>query len=156
MFENLSRFEITRDSVAELRMRELGQKAVLLLAPATDANQLYHSNFMKLTAKVRKDISRGSNVDSEILETLRNIQRQLFPLFVIRGWEAVEGEPGGEGVDENGMVPFSREAAKELCQKLPDHLFDKLTLAAGAPEQFYGEDEISPPSAEELDDLAGN
>jgi len=156
MFKNLSRFEVTRDSVAELHMRELGPKAILTLAPATDANQLYHSNFMKLTAKVRKDISRGAAVDSEILETMRNIQRQLFPLFVIRGWENVEGDPESEGVGEDGMVPYSREAAKELCQQLPDPLFDKLTLAAGAPENFYGEEEILPPTPAELDDLAGN
>jgi hypothetical protein len=159
MFKDLSRFEITRESVAELHMRELGPKAVLKLRPATDANQLYHTNFMKLTAKVRKDISRGAAVDAEILETLRNIQRQLFPLFVLAGWEGVEGDPDADGIvelDENGMVPFSREAAKELCRLLPDPLFDKIVLAAGAPENFYGEEEIVPPSPEELDDLAGN
>lgn len=155
MFKNLDRFQVDASSTTELEMRELGRKAVLVLAPATEANPNYHNGFLKLTAKIRKEMT-GGDVDGEVLAQLRDVQRELFWRFVIKGWSGVEGEPGGDGVDADGMVPFSRENAKALCRALPNHLFDKLSLGAGAPEAFYAEDEISGPDPDELDGLAGN
>jgi hypothetical protein len=156
MFKNLDRFQVSASSTTELRMSPfLGSKAVLVLAPATDANPNYHNSFLKMTAKVRKDLSNDS-INSDSLALVRDIQRELFGRFVIKSWSGVEGEPGGEGVNEDGLVPYSRENAQKLCRVLPNELFDMLTAEAGAARSFYDEPADLPPTAEELDELAGN
>jgi len=156
MFKNLDAFKVSASSRTELDMSPyLGENAVLQLAPATGANPNFQNAFMKMTAKVRKDLARDK-VDAESLDMIRDIQRELYGRFVIVGWSGVEGEPGGEGVDDDGMVPYSRGNAQKLCRALPNELFDMLTVKAGNSESFYPEDEVLPPTPEELDELAGN
>lgn len=155
MFKNLNRFQVSASSTTELRMSPfLGKKAVLVLAPANDANPNYYNSFLKMTARIRKDLS-SSSIDNESLNELRNVQRELFGRFVIKGWSGVEGEPGGEGVGDDGMVPYTRENAVKLCRALPNELFDMLSSEAGSSASFYEEPEDAPPTAEELDELAG-
>lgn len=155
MFKNLDRFQVSAASTTELRMSPfLGQKALLTLAPASDANTNYHNSFLKMTAKIRKDLSAG-RIDTESLNQIRDIQRELFGRFVIKTWSGVEGEPGGEGVNQDGLVPYSRENAVKLCRALPNELFDMLTAEAGDASNFYEEQDDAPPTEEELDELAG-
>jgi len=80
---------------------------------------------------------------------------QLYPRFVIANWEGVEGEPGSDGVGEDGFVIFNRRAAEQLCVALNEqapHLMDRIRNTASTTERFYADD-IAPPDAGEL---AGN
>lgn len=153
MFKNLNRCAVTASSTTELEMPELGRNATLILAPAFDANPTFQNAFLKLTAKVRRADLR--DVDAERLDEIRDIQRELYGRYIIKGWSGVEGEEGGEGVGEDGMVPFTRDNARKLARALPNHLFDKLTIKAAEPSSFYAADEL-PPSGDELDELSGN
>lgn len=156
MFKNLNRFTVNASSTVSLDMSPyLGDKAELVLAPATDANPNYHNAFLKMTAKVRKDLARDK-IDGDALNMIRDIQRELFGRFVIKSWSGVEGEPDGDGVGADGLIPHTRENAQKLCRALPNELFDMLTMKAGDVANFYPEDEVLPPTAEELDELAGN
>lgn len=155
MFKNFDRFQISESSTTELGMSPfLGKNAVLVLAPATDANPNYHNSFLKMTARVRKDL-QNDDISSDSLDLVRDIQRELYGRFVVVGWSGVEGEPGGEGVGEDGLVQYSRGNAQKLCRLLPNELFDMLAAEAGNPRSFYGPGEL-PPTPEELDALAGN
>jgi len=156
MFKNLDRFAVTSSSTVTLDMSPyLGRNAELVLSPATDANPNYHNAFMKMTAKVRKDLARD-RIDTDALSVIRDIQRELYGRFVIKGWTNVEGEPDGELTGPDGLVPHSRENAQKLCRQLPNELFDMITARAGDVTNFYPEDEVLPPTPEELDELAGN
>lgn len=155
MFKNLKRFDISQ-ATSWCEMPELGKRARILLAPATEANPNYYNAMLKLSGKRVRAMVKSDEITAEDAALNRDDDRALYPRFVIRGWEFVEGEPGGDGVGEDGFVPFTRQNAAQLCQLLPAHLMDRLRNHAATPERFYGEDEIAPPEADELDELAGN
>jgi len=150
MFENLKKFEI-REALSWMELPELGPKARILLAPATEANPAYYNAMLKLSGKRVRAMVKSDSITAEDAAQNRDDDRQLYPRFVIRGWENFQGD--GEGLDEHGHVPFSREHARKLCDALPSHLMDRLRNHASTPERFYAEDDVAPPDAEEL---AGN
>jgi hypothetical protein len=149
MFKNLKKFEI-RDALAWLDMSpELGPKARILLAPATEANPSYYSAMLKMSGKRVRRLAKMDNITAEDAQQSRDEDRVLYPLFVIRGWENFEGDDAVD-LDENGHVPFNRRNAQLLCDELPPHMMDRLRNEASTPERFYPEDEITPPDADEL------
>lgn len=143
----LDKFDIS-NSLYWLEMPELGKKARLLLAFAGQANPQYYNAMLKVSGKRVRALAKSNDITAEDAEQAREEDRVLFPLFIFRDWENVEGE--GEGLDENGFVPFSRENAKKLCNVLPAHLFDTVRNEAASPQRFYAEDEILPPDPVEL------
>jgi len=156
MFKSLDRFDISQ-ATSWVDMPELGKRARILLAPATEANPAYYNAMLKLSGKRVRQMVKSDQITAEDAALNRDDDRELYPKFVIRSWEFVEGEPGGDGVGEDGFVPFSRGNAAQLCRLLPDHLMDRLRNHGATPERFYGEaDEVTPPEADELDGLAGN
>ena len=149
LFENLKKYEISQ-SLYWLDMPELGAKARILLAPAGESNTQYYNAMLKMSGARVRALAKSQTLTAENAEQSRDEDRELFPLFIIKNWENLEGT--GEGLDENGHVPFSRENARKLCQALPSHLMDYMRNEAATPSRFYA-DEIAPPDVEEL---AGN
>lgn len=143
----LDKYEIS-DSLYWMEMPELGKKARLLLAFAGQANPAYYNAMLKVSGRRVRALAKSNDITAEDAEQSRDEDRELFPMFIFRGWENVEGD--GEGLDENGHVPYSRENAKKLCQVLQAHLFDRIRNDAATPERFYAEDEILPPDTVEL------
>lgn len=147
MFEHLKKFDIS-NSLYWLNMPELGKKARILLAPAGDANPTYYNAMLKMSGKRVRALAKSQNITVDDTVQSRDEDRELFPMFVIKGWECLDGE--GEGLDDNGHVPYNRPNAKKLCAALPNHLMDRVRNEAATPERFYAEDEILPPEADEL------
>lgn len=151
MFKNLDKFNIS-NAMAWLDMPELGAKARILLAPATDANPAYYNAMLKMSGKRVRRLAKTDNITAEDAQQSRDEDRVLYPLFVIKGWECFEGEDAAD-LDVDGHVPFSRANAQKLCEEMPSHMMDRARNEASTPERFYPEDEIVAPDA---DDLAEN
>ena len=150
-FKNLEKYVLNSDSRCWLDFPELGSKARLLLAFAGDANPNYYNPWLAMTGKRLRKLAKADTLTAEDTAVARDEDRELFPIYIIKGWECVEGD--GEGLDENGYIPWNRRKAQELCSVLANHLMDRIRNEAATPERFYPEDAILPPDAEEL---AGN
>lgn len=148
MFKNLNRFDI-RKAMSWCDMPELGKRARILLKPATDANPAYYNAMLKKSGKRVRALVKSDEITAEDAALNRDDDRELYPQFVIAGWEFVEGEAGTDGVDDDGHVIFNRKHAAQLCEQLPNHLMDRLRNHASTPERFYGPGE-APPDPEEL------
>jgi hypothetical protein len=151
MFKNLDKYTLSGNSVTRFSMPALGAKAVLLLAPALECNSQYYNAMLKMSGQRQRQLLKSKSVTAADIDMARDEDRVLYPRYVIKGWENVEGD--GEGLDENGHVPFTRENAQKLCHQLPLELMDDVRNEASTPSRFYADDEIPAPDA---DELAGN
>ena len=151
MFKNLDKFTLSGSSVIRMAFPALGSKAVLLLAPALECNSQYYNAMLKMSGQRQRQLAKAKSVTAADIDMARDEDRVLYPRFVIKGWEGVDGD--GDGLDENGYVPFTRENAQKLCHQLPLELMDDIRAEASTPSRFYADDEIPAPDA---DELAGN
>jgi len=124
---------------ADVRLPQIAAEATIKVRPATDSNVLYYNDLLRRFGALRATPTKDRN---EEVGRHRSIDRELYPEYIIVGWS---GMPDDKGND----VPFSKEAAQELCAVLPDWLFDRLRAMAMTAETFLGP---SPDSAE----LSGN
>ena len=145
----LKKYVLSGSSITRMPMPALGAKAVLLLSPALECNSQYYNAMLKMSGARQRQLLKSKSVSAADIDMARDEDRVLYPRYVIKGWECVEGD--GEGLDENGHVPFSRENAQKLCHQLPLELMDDVRTEASTPSRFYGDDdEIPAPDAEEL------
>lgn len=151
MFKNLKRFDITQ-ATAWVDMPELGPNARICVKPATDANSSYYNAMLKLAGRRVRQMVKTDEITAEDAAKNRDDDRRLYPRFIIETWENIEadGKPGSDGVDDDGHVIFTPFVAKELCDKLPNHLMDKLRNTASTPERFYPVEDDLPPDPVEL------
>ncbi|HEX7788436.1 MAG TPA: hypothetical protein VF653_19610, partial [Methylomirabilota bacterium] len=102
---------------------EIAGEPELTVLPATKENRQYHNEQSRHARQLlhryggRLFDAMSENVERE----RRERDRQLFPRFVVTGWERVQDSAGHE-------VPFSQEACARFLQALPDWLFDRLRL----------------------------
>jgi hypothetical protein len=143
MFEHLKKLEV-RDAMSWFDLPEIGEGARLRIKPAAESNAQYYNALIRGVG-AGNNRRKAKQITAEDLQKHRNLDRKLYPNYVIVGWENVK-DAEGESVE------FSREVARELCDSLPDWLFDSLRNHASQPENFLPEGEELP-SAE---DIAGN
>jgi hypothetical protein len=148
MFKNLDKYTLSGSSITRMSFPALGAKAVLILSPALECNSPYYNAMLKMSGQRQRQLAKAKTVTASDIDMARDEDRVLYPRFVIKGWEKVEGD--GEGLDENGYVPFTRENAQKLCHQLPLELFDDVRNEATTPNRFYADDEIPAPDADEL------
>ncbi len=148
MFKNLNQYTLSGSSRMRLPMPELGVKAVLILAPALEVNEPYYNAMLKMSGQRQRALRKSNSVTAADVDQARDEDRVLYPRYVVTGWEGIEGD--GEGLDENGCVPFTRENSMKLCHVLPPHLMDYIRDEASTPQRFYPDDEIAPPDVDEL------
>lgn len=139
---DFSKLEVGQASVW-LEMPEVTPRAKILLKPATTSNPAYFNAMLRKGGRRMRQIVRTDRVTTEELDLNRDQDRELFPRYVIMGWEGIEEEDGK-------LVPFSRERCEEFCNKLPDWLFDRIRNFAATPEHFLPEGEDPAPDPEEL------
>lgn len=131
---------------AWMELPELSPGARILLRPATDANKFYYNALLRVSGARARRMARSDKMHPEDIAKNREEDRQLFPKYVLRGWENIRDR-------QNNQVPFSRETAKEFCEKIPDWLMDRIRNFAGSPENFTADDQEPDPDPEQL---AGN
>ena len=148
MFKNLDKFDI-RNARAWLDMPECGPKARILLAPATEANPNYYNAMLKMAGKRLRRLGKTDRITADDAMQSRDEDRELYPLFVIKDWEYVEGDDAAD-MDEDGHVPYNRLNAQKLCYQMPPHMMDRVRNEASTPERFYPDDEIVPPDPADI------
>lgn len=148
MFKNLNNYTLSGSSTTRFYMPALGSKAYLTLAPALECNEPYYNAMLKLSGQRQRHLNKAKSVQCSDIDMARDEDRVLYPRFIIKGWAHVEGD--GEGLDKEGMVPFTRENSMKLCHQLPLELMDDIRNEATTTSRFYPEDEILPPEASEL------
>jgi hypothetical protein len=158
MFKNLDSFDI-RHATTYVEVPELGPGARILVGPANESNPNYYNAMLAMSGKRVRQAIKTDKITAEDSALNRDDDAVLFPRFVIKGFENVEGDPDtaqpGE-LDENDHVIYSRSAAQKLCAVLNEkapHVLDRIRNTASTPERFYADDEIGAPDA---DELAGN
>lgn len=137
-FSHLKKLEVT-GKTARCVLFQVSGEPVLHVAPATEANRPYFVELLKQSRKNRQQIAAGG-FSASVIKANRAIDRELYPLFIIKDWEGI--------VDINGApVAANTESIREFVDALPDWVFDQIRSFAAEPSNFVGV------SAEEI---AGN
>lgn len=118
-FGHLKSLEVQSTATADYPIYDIGESAVLKIAPATEANKPYYNAILRTTKRTAQMQRAKKGIDVALLKQNREEDRKLYPDHIIKGWDGV--------VDANGkQVKFSKEEAKDLVDALPDWMFDQL------------------------------
>lgn len=124
----LKKYEIEGKTARyELPPLEGLEDAVFIVRPATEANKEYFNKVLKLTRRRKGKLKRG--VDTSYLEETREEDKELFPKYIVIGWENVYDEDGT-------LVEFSEEECQNFIKEMPPWMFDDLRNFAGDIENF--------------------
>lgn len=124
-FSHLKKLEIA--GTAEYPMPELGEGTVLTVKPSGESNKEYFNALLRATGAGKRQKKR--KVDAAMVAEIRNQDKELYPKYVIVGWEGLYDAKGAK-------VKFSPEAAADLLAQLPDYIFDGVRGFCGEPESF--------------------
>lgn len=132
-FSHLAGKQVTRDLRTTLTLYQLAGAPKLHMKPATEANKPYFNAMLRRTKRSARQLAKG-NITAEMIEENREHDRELFPKFVVTGWDDV--------VDSRKQpVPFSAEACVQFINALPDWIFDDVRNHAGEATSFVQDDE---------------
>lgn len=116
-----------------------GDNPVLVGRYAGEANRPYYNALLKRQAKrvqATQAALRANAVTPEMIALNRDDDRELFPRFVLTGWENVcdaKGKP----------VAFSEENARDFLEALPNEDFDEVRGFFSNRSQFRQADAIT-------------
>lgn len=140
MFDHLKKLEVEADKIATWTCYHLEGNPELDVVHAGDTNKAY----LNATQRQRVDMVRAyqakgiaASTDPAVEHRARDMDRKLFASLIIRDWRGVVN---GEGAE----VPFSADAAKEFCAKLPKYIFDELRQFAKHEGNFTGAIDAEP------------
>lgn len=116
-----------RKLTAEHCFYNLVGEPILIVQHAGESNKPYFNEMLKRGEHLRK---RKAKISPELIATLRQTERELFPKFIVVGFGDRDGKP--TVVDKNGApVPFSRENVEAFLKSVDDEEFDGLRETAG-------------------------
>lgn len=99
-----------------------GTLPTFVIAATSKNNQKYAKALEAATKPYRR------NMDAMQPEVAERIYRDVFVKTVLKGWSNVQDKDGNP-------IPYSREAALDLFEKLP-RLYDELNSRAGSIDLF--------------------
>ncbi len=127
-FSNIEKLRVKPDETRPFTLYQIEGEPVLHLVPAGEVNKPYFNELLRRSKTSQRRITAGAFNASVIAENRAN-DRELYPLFVIRGWERVRDSSGQE-------APATAENFRDFCAALPDHLFDEVRSFATDPQNF--------------------
>ncbi len=130
-FSHLGALDVMSSTTAEYTIFQIsvnGISPTLILAPATEANESYFNAAMRQSGKRMKAV-RAGNLNPKVLEEQRELDRKLFPRYVIQGWRDVTDAAGN-------AVAFSAEECEAFLRQLPNWLFDEIRMFASDAANF--------------------
>lgn len=124
-FDYLQKQTVDKTSTVEYVIEEIAGTPTIRVRPALEYNKPYHAELFKRTSQLRRLMGRKKGADGQrqALTQMRSIDRDLYPEFIIDGWDDGEGpldRPDGE------PVPYSQEVARDFIKALPDWIFDRM------------------------------
>lgn len=130
-FSNLKAAEIA-GRTAEYELIELADKPVLIVRPTGPDNKPYFNALLREFGGDQRRLQRG-RLDGGMLEKMRDVNRKLFPEYVVAGWRGVKDMSGKD-------VPFALDNVKAFFEVLPGYILDGLRSFCEAPESFIGQE----------------
>lgn len=145
-FSNLKSLSIDANTSREFKFYSIEGEPTLQVRSTTDANKQYLNALLKGRKALR--LMRGRKINSSVLDANRDQDRELYPKFVITGWDEKTV------VDSNSdPVSFSKENCELFLRALPNDIFDELRTYCSDPDNFREEDDLD---EEDIENLAGN
>lgn len=132
-FDHLQDLDVNQSSTIKVYFPEIGPDCWVEIRPANQSNRLYYNAMLSRSGDRMKRMARSSKITAEDLDLARQDDRELYPLYVMVGWNQMPADRQGN------LATFSRQEAKDFCKQLPDWLFDRMRDAAGANERFLPE-----------------
>ena len=125
-FDYLQKQAVDKTSTAEYTFEEIEGAPTIRVKPALEYNKPYHAELFKRTARLRRLVGRkkGAEGRRQVLSEMRRIDRELYPGFIIDGWDDDQG-PYDKPISEGGQrIKYSPEIAADFIKALPDWIFD--------------------------------
>lgn len=126
MFNNIRKqAKVDTTTTVPFEFEALEGCPVVHVIAATKENKPYINALLERTQTPKRRRKQRQQFDPDeaikMLEKQAEIDVELYPQFVIKGWENV--------VDDKGnAVPFSVEAAREFCEAIQGPLFEELQM----------------------------
>lgn len=129
-FTQLKALQVTSKNVKDFDFPELGAKAVLKLRSSNEGNSGYMNGLLRLTGQSKGSRRRkATDINAQAMDDLRDHDKELYPEWVIVGWEGVLDGKGKE-------VEYSVDEVKSLVGQLPNWLFDEIRAFVNDPANF--------------------
>lgn len=119
-FSNIAASKRTGAEMLRLPLNTSIGEITLIGRIAGEANKPYYSALLlKAGASARRLRSNNNKLTPEMVAQNRQQDIDLFPKFVLTGWEGPEGTVGPNDASGN-PVPFSEDACRALLNALDD------------------------------------
>ena len=128
-FSHLKQYNADESETKEYPLTELSGDYVLIVKQANESNKPYMSEVLRQSGGGRGQRKKKIKIDGKYLEKIREMDKEIYPKFVITGWKGVVDSDGKE-------VKYSEKKCAEFLQALPDWIFNPLREFCVAPENF--------------------
>lgn len=113
---DFSHLKATRKDTSELTLWDVVGEPTLVVRHAGESNKSYFNERLRQAERLRQ---RKAKINAAAIKEARDLDRELFPKFVITGWKNV--------TDANGnQVPFSRDDCAAFLAAVDDDMFDMI------------------------------
>jgi hypothetical protein len=129
-FSHLKNLDV-KDKTARCPIHQIAGAPVLIMKPATEANKPYFNAVLKKSRRNVRALKAGA-INQVMIAENREQDRELFPRFVVTGWENVSDAEGN-------AVEFNRDNCEAYLRALPDWIFDEVRNFAGDSVNFAGD-----------------
>lgn len=126
-FSHLKNLDV-KDRTARFPIHQIAGAPALIMKPATEANKPYFNAVLKRSRRNVRALKAGA-INQVMIAENREQDRELFPKFVVTGWEGVTDSKGKE-------AEFNRENCEAFLRALPDWIFDEVRDFAGNSVNF--------------------
>jgi len=126
-FSHLKNLDV-KDKTARYTIHQIAGTPVLIIKPATEANKPYFNAVLKKSRRNVRALKAGA-INQVMIAENREQDRDLFPKFVVTGWEDLSDAKGKP-------VEFNRENCEAFLRALPDWIFDEVRDFAGNSVNF--------------------
>ena len=145
-FKQFKALEITSEVTAEYTIYDIenqdGSSPILILSPAGEVNKEYFNALLRRSRRNMPQI-QAQKFNTELIESNRANDRELYARYIVRGWKKVQDEKGRD-------VIFNEENCLGFLKALPHWIFDDARNFATKVRNFT---EVDIPDVEET---AGN
>ena len=134
-FDYMSALEVTNSATASYTLHQINlndrKSPTLIVHPATEANSRYFNALLQRTGRNASQVASGK-INAGMISDNRDEDRELYPNYVVSGWEDV--------VDSDGKaVKFTPANVADFINALPGWVFDDLRAFCGKPHNFVGD-----------------
>ncbi len=118
-FSHLKQLDINAGVTAEYTIHQItvnGNSPTLTVSPATEVNKPYFNALLKRAGKSSRQVKAGK-MTSDMLDSSRDEDKDLYPKFIVRGWQDMTDAKGK-------LLEFNVEDCKDFLDALPNWIFD--------------------------------